>query len=315
MFDGVRKAIGIYDTIVIHRHRNPDGDAIGSQIGLKHILRANFPGKRIFAVGDSAPRFSFLSGSEMDEISDEEYSGALAFVLDTSSPALISDSRYTLAAETVRIDHHLFLEQICHTEVVDPGFESCCGLIAAFAEACSLEIPREAAEALYTGMVTDSGRFRFDSVSARTFRLAAMLCEQGIDRGRIYTALYSDDYERMKMRASFILKIRFTEHRVAYLYTTEEEVEALGTDAFSLSRGMVNTMADIRGTDIWCNFTEDKGGVLCELRSSRYNINPIAVRYGGGGHAKASGATLPDRGTAMRMLAELDQLSAEEGNG
>ena len=74
-------------------------------------------------------------------------------------------------------------------------------------------------------------------------------------------------------------------------------------------------MADIRGTDIWCNFTEDKGGVLCELRSSRYNINPIAVRYGGGGHAKASGATLPDRETAMRMLAELDQLSAEEGNG
>lgn len=315
MFDDVRKAIELHDTIVIHRHRNPDGDAIGSQIGLKQILQSNYPGKRIFAVGEDAPRFAFLSGSEMDEVPDGEYNGALAIVLDCSAAALISDERYKLAAATARLDHHLFVGKICDIEAVDSGFESCCGLIAAFAQACSYTIPQEAAEALYTGMVTDSGRFRFDAVSARTFRLAAMLCDCGADREKIYSALYSEDYERLRMRASFVMRIRFTEHRVAWLYTTEAEVAELGTDAFSLSRGMVNTMADIRGTDIWVNFTEDRGAVLCELRSSRRNINPIAVRYGGGGHAKASGATLPDRESAMRMLADLDQLAAEANNG
>ena len=71
-------------------------------------------------------------------------------------------------------------------------------------------------------------------------------------------------------------------------------------------------MSDIRGIDTWVNFTETEDGVLCELRSSVYNINPIATKYGGGGHAKASGATGKDREEAMRMLAELCALSEEQ---
>jgi len=69
---------------------------------------------------------------------------------------------------------------------------------------------------------------------------------------------------------------------------------------------MVNTMGDIRGVDIWVNFTETDSGVLAELRSSKFNINPVAVKYSGGGHAKASGATLKDRDEAMRMLEDLN---------
>ena len=75
------------------------------------------------------------------------------------------------------------------------------------------------------------------------------------------------------------------------------------------ARGAVGLMAAIRGVGIWASFAETEGGVLCELRASRHNINPIAVKYGGGGHARASGATVPDRATAMRMLDELDALS------
>ena len=83
-------------------------------------------------------------------------------------------------------------------------------------------------------------------------------------------------------------------------------------DTFTISRGMVNTMADIKGVDIWANFTETENGVLCELRSSKYNINPIAVKYGGGGHHKASGATLKDRSEAMAMLQDLDRIIGDE---
>ena len=72
---------------------------------------------------------------------------------------------------------------------------------------------------------------------------------------------------------------------------------------------MVNVMGEIRGIDIWVNFTETEDGVLCELRSSLHNINPVAVKYGGGGHKKASGATVKDREEAMRMLEDLNRVS------
>ena len=77
---------------------------------------------------------------------------------------------------------------------------------------------------------------------------------------------------------------------------------------------MVNVMADIKGVSVWVNFTETEAGVLCELRSNRLNINPIAVKYGGGGHKKASGATVRDRETAMLMLSDLDEL-VKQANG
>ena len=75
-FEKIIEAIKAYDTIILHRHSSPDGDAIGSQVGLKKVLKANFPSKRIFAVGDNAGRYSFVDESVMDEIADAEYEGA-----------------------------------------------------------------------------------------------------------------------------------------------------------------------------------------------------------------------------------------------
>ena len=311
MFEAILRAIENAHRIIIHRHKNPDGDALGSQIGLKHILLENFPGKEVYAVGDAPGRYGFMDDSRMDEVSDDLYADALAIILDTSAKHLISDDRYTLAKHTARIDHHIFCETIAETEVTDTSYESCCGLIARFAQESGLRLTPLAAKSLYTGMVTDSGRFRYDATSANTFRLASFLMEQPFDTNEIYRNLYADDFANIQNKAKFVLKIRRTDAGVAYIYTTLEEAKASGMDTFSISRGMVGTMADIRGVDIWVNFTEVETGVLCELRSSRFNINPIAVKYGGGGHAKASGATVPNRETAMAMLRDLDSLMEE----
>ena len=309
MFESILKEIVAYDRIIIHRHNHPDGDAMGSQIGLKHIIKENYPEKQVYVVGDPALRFAFMDDCVMDEIPDEYYNGALAIILDTSSTALISDDRYTLAAKTARIDHHIFCETIADVEVTDTSYESCCGLIAEFARECGLRLNPIAAKSLFTGMVTDSGRFRYDSTTAHTFRLAAFLCEQPFDMNEIYLNLYNDELAAKQLRAQYTMKIQTTEHGVGYIYTTLAELQAQTTDTFTVSRGMVGTMADIKGMDIWVNFTETEDrGVLCELRSSRYNINPIAVKYGGGGHAKASGASVKDRETAMLMLADLDKM-------
>ena len=309
MYRKILQEILQYDKIIIHRHSNPDGDALGSQIGLRLILEENFPDKKIYTVGDHPKRYAFMARSRMDELEDSAWEGALAIILDTSAKSLISDERYTLAARTVRMDHHIFCEKIADFELTDTSFESCAGLVAAFAKENGLRLTPLAAKSLYTGMITDSGRFRYDSTSAQTFRIAAYLFEQEFDTNDIYRNLYADDFAHIRLKAEFVLKIKFTEHKVAYIYTTLEEAKATGADTFAISRGMVGTMAEIRGIDIWVNFTETEDGVLCEIRSSKYNINPVAVKYGGGGHKKASGATVADREEAMRMLADLDRMS------
>ncbi|MBQ5801090.1 MAG: bifunctional oligoribonuclease/PAP phosphatase NrnA, partial [Clostridia bacterium] len=297
-----------YDTIIIHRHSRPDGDAIGSQTGLLWLLKDNYPHKKIFAVGDAAGRYAFIQGEAPEEIGDEIYENALAIILDTSASALISDDRYKKAAASARIDHHIFCEEIAEVEVVDTSYESCCGLIASLAAEADWHMSSSAATALYTGMMTDSGRFRYDSTTPETLRRAAYLLESGVDTNEIFRNLYSDDFSYIRLRAQFVLKVCFTDKKVAYIYTTKEEAESYGVDTFTISRGMVGVMNDIRGVDIWVNFTEADKGVLCEIRSSRYNINPVAVKYGGGGHEKASGATVPDRETAMLLLADLDKM-------
>ena len=308
MYESILAAVKSHDTIIIHRHSRPDGDAIGSQIGMKYILQENFPEKKIYAVGDAPGFYNFIAPCPMDEIEDSLFSDALCIILDCGSAHLISDSRYTLAKATARLDHHIFTAQIADDEVIDTSYESCCSMVTHFAKESGLKLNDTAARALYTGIVTDSGRFRYDSTTARTHSLCAWLMEQKFDTNPIFRSLYADSYESKKLKAQFILRVQFTSNNVAYIYTTLAEFNALGLDVFTVSRGMVNTMADIKGVNIWVNFTETEKGVLCELRSADKNINPIAVKYGGGGHAKASGATVADRATAMAMLEDLNNL-------
>lgn len=312
MFEAILQEIKAFDTIILHRHNRPDGDAMGSQIGLKHILKENFPEKQIYVVGDDAGFFNFMEDSVMDEIPDSCYEGALAIILDCGGVNLISDDRYKLAARTCRIDHHIFSGQIADVEVIDTSFESCCGMVTQLAVESGLKLNPLSAKSLYTGMVTDSGRFRYDCTTSRTFRLASCLLEQEFDTNEIIRDLYADSFENKKMKAQFILKIRFTPKRIAYVFTTKEEVASMNVSTFTISRGMVNTMADIKGTQIWANFTETEDGILCELRSGGLNIQPIAVKYGGGGHAKACGCTAPNYETVVQILQDLDDMIGED---
>ena len=311
MFEEILEKIKQYDKIVIHRHSSPDGDALGSQIGMKCLLRENFPNKEIYAVGDGAKRYAFMDGSVMDEVEDSFFDGALSIILDCGSAWLISDERYKTAAATVRFDHHIYSEKIADIEVVDTSYESCCGLVTEFALESGLALSPASAKALFTGMVTDSGRFRYDSTTSNTFRLASALKAQPFDTNEIYAQLYADDFSSVQLRAKFVLKIQFTPYRVAYIYTTKEELASYEADTFTISRGMVNTMADIRGVDIWVNFTETEDKVLVEIRSNKYTVQPVAVKYGGGGHAKACGASVKDRAEAMELLEDLNAFNKE----
>ncbi len=311
MFHEALKLIEKFDKIIIHRHAHPDGDALGSQLGLYYLIKDNFPAKKVYMVGDIATRFPFLDVS-FDEISDETYNGSLAVILDCGASHMIYDERYKFAEKTLRFDHHIYCERIADLDVVDSTYESACGLVTMFAKECGLKLSVDSATYLYMGMVTDSGRFVFDSVTARTFELAAYLLSQPIDLGSLYYNLYAEDFDEIIKNADNMHKIKFTPHNVAYIYTSKEDLPEGSDAAPVVSSGLVSLMKDIKGVFIWVNFTEGDDGVHVELRSNRYNINPVAVKYGGGGHKKASGCTVLDKETAMQLLDDLDALSAGE---
>ena len=139
MFKEALKLVKKFNRIIIHRHNHPDGDAIGSQLGLAQLIRDNFPEKEVYCVGDAATRLPWMDG-KMDVIPDEYYTGALAIILDCGSAKMICDERYKLAAKTMRFDHHIFAEKVADLDIVESTYESACGMVAMFAKENKLKL-------------------------------------------------------------------------------------------------------------------------------------------------------------------------------
>ena len=296
--------------IIIHRHGRPDGDALGSQIGLKESILATFPYKKVYAVGDVNPKVSFIG--EVDEISDDLYKNALVIVLDSSDTNMINDERYKLGRYVIKVDHHISNANYGDMNIVETSEVSCASLIAKIIFSCNMKLTSNGARALFTGIVTDSGRFRYNTVSSDTFMIASKLLKYNFDFNEIYTKLYVDELELVKLRAQMVLQFKISDKGVAYLINDKTAVEKYNTDIFTISRGMVNVMSGINGIDVWANFTEEESGkVICEFRSTKYNVNQIAVKYGGGGHKFASGATVNSLDVVKDIIKDLESLIEE----
>jgi phosphoesterase RecJ-like protein len=310
MYKQILAKIQEFDTIIIHTHQKPDGDAIGAQLGLKYALQANFPKKAIYAVGEQNERFGYLGS--IDTISDDAYKDALVIVVDSGAKHLISDERYASGSFVIKIDHHIPQGEYGNLAFVNQNFESASGIIAHFIKTTNLALTKSAAEALFTGIVTDSGRFRYTSVSSQTFELASYLMSANIDLDKIYDNIYLEDLDMIKLRARLTLKFKTLDNGIAYLVNTYEDVVSYNSNPFNISRGMVNIMAGISQIYIWANFTEcEDGKVLVELRSRGPNINKIATKYGGGGHLLASGATVESLAVVDDILKDITKTMEE----
>lgn len=151
-----------YETIIIHRHVRPDPDALGSQCGLKAIIQATFPGKRVYAVGEEDESFHFLA--RMDDISDDVYEGALVIVCDTANTGRISDSRYDLGEQLIKIDHHPDHDEYGDIRWVNTGASSTSEMIYELyltGKESGFLFNKAAARLIYAGIVGDTGRFYF----------------------------------------------------------------------------------------------------------------------------------------------------------
>lgn len=164
-----------YETIIIHRHQRPDPDAIGSQVGLAELLRASFPEKNIYQVGGPVEGLEFLA--EMDVITDDVYRGALVIVTDTANAPRISDARFSLGDQLIKIDHHPNDEPYGDLVWVNTNASSCSEIIVDFWQQhlAELTMTDNAARLLYAGIVGDTGRFLYPSTSAHTLAVGAQL--------------------------------------------------------------------------------------------------------------------------------------------
>lgn len=299
-----------YGTIIIHRHGRPDGDALGSQIGLKEAILATYPYKKVYAVGDMNDKLKFIG--DVDIINDDIYKNALVIVLDSSDTTMINDDRYKLGRYIIKVDHHISNCNYGNLNIVDTNEVSCASLLAKIIFNCNMKLTSVGARALFTGIVTDSGRFRYNSVTSDTFIIASKLLKYNFDFNEIYNNLYIEDIDIVKLRANMVLSFKTSPKGVAYLTNTQEDIKKYNTDLFTISRGMVNVMSGIKGIDVWANFTEDESGkIICEFRSTKYNVNQVAVKYGGGGHKFASGATIENSNIINNVIADLENLLEE----
>ena len=219
-----------YDRIIIFRHSRPDGDAIGSTKGFQRILKLSFPEKEVYLQNCDFSEYLAFLGPEDGEIDMELYKDALGIVLDTGNAKRISNQNFSLCREIIKLDHHIPLESYGTLEWVEEERSSTCEMVAAFYDAFKdeLEIDKEAATYIYTGMVTDSGRFRFRDVSAETMRLAGIMLNYGIDTEWIFANLYIKEYDMFKFESFVYKKMKRTRNGVAYIHITDEIKEKFG---------------------------------------------------------------------------------------
>ena len=258
---------------------------------------------------DSSEYLAFLGGEDAP-IADEKYSDALVIVCDTATTDRISNKKFSLAKEIVKIDHHIDVKPYGDLSWVEEERSSLCEMIADFwlTFKDELTLDKEGATYIFTGMVTDSGRFRFSSVDGETMRRAGALLDLGIDTEWIYANLNLDDFNVFKFEAYVYKKMKVTTDGVAYIY-----VDKAMQRKFKLTNeqasNVVSYLDGIKGAIVWLAFIENAGGsIRVRLRSRFVTINALAEKYGGGGHDRACGATVHSKKEMKQMLSDANEI-------
>ena len=304
-----------YSTIFLFRHVRNDGDCVGATKGMKSIITATWPEKQVYIIDADTARYLEFMGPEDEEVPDELYAQALGIVLDTASEARISNKKYKLCRELIKIDHHIPLEPYGQLQWVEEERSSCCEMVVDFYQTFKNELVlnSEGATHLYTGMVTDSGRFKYDGVTGETLRCAAALLDVGVDTQTLFARLYLEAFEYLKFKAAIYERMQITPNGVAWIY-----VDKAMQQEFSLnleqSSAIIGNLDSIRGCISWLAFIEtgdEQNSIRVRLRSRFVHINGIAEKYHGGGHACASGATVYSIEEMHALLADTDALVGE----
>ena len=308
MFKQILEEIKKYNRILIHGHIRPDGDCYGSQFGLYHILKENFSEKDIHVVGDTSDFVSFLGTPEKETITDEMYKGALAIVVDCGSADRVSDQRYQTADKVIKIDHHIAQIHYGDLVYVEEEAPACCEIVTKFATEMGLKLNEEAAFALYTGLVTDTGRFRFRGVDCETMTAAATLLSHGVDVEKLDNLLSVETMNVVKLKGYVLQNAVFTDKGVAYIKMTKDVVKEYGVTNEEAA-SLVSLIGSVEGYPIYCLFMDYPTEIRIRIRSRGPRVDKLANIYGGGGHEKAAGAHLDSWDELEKFIEDLGNLN------
>ncbi|WP_042146360.1 bifunctional oligoribonuclease/PAP phosphatase NrnA [Paucisalibacillus sp. EB02] len=285
----IQQAIKEYNTIIIHRHVRPDPDALGSQAGLRELIKASYPEKQVYVVGEDDPSLTFLV--KMEKIDDSVYQNALVIICDTANTARIADERYSLGDKIIKIDHHPNVDPYGDIRWVDPTASSTSEMIYAFyLQAEGLTMNDAAARLLYGGIVGDTGRFLFPSTTNKTLQYAAELVTYDFDRTKLYDGIYNvkDNIARMR---GYILQNFTLDNGLSVIKLKRDILDEYNISPLETGQ-LVGTLGEVEGILAWVFFIEEEDQIRVRLRSKGPVINGVAAKYNGGGHPLASGASI-----------------------
>jgi len=302
----LRDTLKKHPKVMITMHRGPDGDAIGSSLGFARILDSLGADCLVVAPDDYPDFLKWLPGSDSVMIFDndpEKVKSAMAdreliFCLDFNHPgrlAHLKDHVVKAGKPVMVIDHHRDPVPFADRYYVDSDASSTAELIYRLASEMEVveSIDREAATCLYTGLVTDTGSFRFSSVTPEVLKIAADLMSRGVDHTLIYDKVYdtsSLDRLRLKGYALYERTKLIGDSGGAYIYLTADDLERFKYRRGD-TEGLVNYALSLKGVHVAGFFYERDGYVKISLRSKgEVDVNLVASAYfNGGGHKNAAG--------------------------
>ena len=305
IFDRIQAA----PSIMLFRHIRVDGDCVGATKGLQELIRQTWPDKRVLITDDEHSDYLAFLGPDDAPVPDEIYRESLGIVIDVGNHERISNQKYALCKEIIKIDHHIERDPYGDLNWVEDWRSSACEMIAAFYDAFRdrLTLSVRAAECLYTGMVTDSGRFMYEGVNGETMRLAGLMLDAGVNTETLYSHLYLRTFDELKFKAAIYENMQLTPNGVAWIHVSKEMQHRFGL-TFETACTAISSLSDIRGVRCWLAFIDVDGGeIRVRLRSRFAAINTIAEKYHGGGHACASGATVYSSEEMNALIADADE--------
>lgn len=312
----IKTKIEQYKNIAIFFHELPDLDALGSSYGLRSFLKVKFPDKDVSIIGlDTLPNqfANNLFHFEHTPVSDDFIKESLGIILDTSNEARVWTQKHKLCKELIRIDHHPKTETIADYEWVDDTYSATAEMMAEFVfewDPDSVLIPT--CNCLYAGIITDTNRFLYPSVTTRTYNIAAKLIGKGCDREKVHNAVYLKDVDELLFR-SYILKHAHFDEKLGYAWCKIPK-DSFNHFGVELRMSMVHVLANIKRIKIW--FTIYYDDVLKEwkgsIRSTKLPINQIAAKYHGGGHKLAAGMTFKSKSEMKQLVKDVAEYLQQE---
>lgn len=284
-------------------HRRPDGDALGSVGAMHAALRKLGLQPTIVLYEPFPPRYAFLElavgriWEDAREALTRDADGLI--ILDTCAFSQLEPiADFVRAApRTLVIDHHATRDEIGtrpgDLRIIDPSASATCLLVAEWIRATRLELMPLCATALFTGLATDCGWFRFSNTDARTLRAAAELVDAGASVSEIYAAVYQQEpVEKLKLIGRMLSRIEtLADGQLVVLRIRNEDFAATGATQ-QATEDVINEAVRLAGVEVTVLFSEQPDGVVrVNLRSRRFvDVAQVAKEFGGGGHARAAGA-------------------------